>query len=291
MHITKGKADWIDILNPTQEDLGWLKEKFNIHDIILEELKEPSGRSKVEAYDHYLFLVYYFPIYDEKEQSSRRAEIDFIITRHQVITVHYETIEPFSTIDINTAENSLELMHIIMSALLIFEERQLKHVQDKIEEVGGKLFKGREKEILRKISRLKRDISEYRITIRHQEPLLDSLLLRGLEFWGPDSKVYLNDLIGTNQKIENQIQNYRETANDFEDTNNQLMSLKINNVMKTFTILSFLTFPFVLVATVFGLQVADNPFLSMPHAFVILVSVLVISISGLSIYFINKKWL
>ena len=291
MHITKGKADWIDFLNPTEDDLAWLKSHFNVHDLILDELRKPSARSKVEAYDHYLYFTCYVPIYDQIEESSSRAEIDFLITKHQVITVHYKKIQPLTEAETEKSGNSLELAHSLLSSLLIFEERQLHHIQEKLEEIGSNLFKNKEKQILEKISRLKRDVSEYRIIVRHQEPVLDSLHVRGMEFWGPEAKAYLDDLLGANQKVMGQIESFREAINDFEDTNNQLMNLKINSVMKTFTILSFLTFPFVLLATIFGLHVADNPFVSMPYAFWVLLGIMVVGLVALAIYFKRKSWL
>lgn len=291
MHITKGKADWIDFLNPSEEDLAWLKTRFNFQDLILEELRRPSARTKVEAYDNHLFLVYYFPSYDPKEKTSRRAEIDFIITRHQVITAHYDKLEPFLDINTDGVENSLDLAHRIFSNLLSFEERQLYHIREELEEIGNRLFKGGERKTLEKISRLKRDISEYRIIVRHQEPLFDSLYLHGTEFWGPNSKILLNSLIGENQKVISQIEGYREALSDFEDTNNQIMELKMNSLIKTFTVLSFLTFPFALLTAVLSMPVRDNPFAELPHAFWILLSVISLGIISLAVYFTRKKWL
>jgi magnesium transporter len=291
MHITKGKADWIDFLNPSEEDLAWLKSHFQFEDLIINELRQPSPRSKVEAYDHFLFFTFYLPVYDPKEQTSHRAEIDFILTRHQVISVHYEKVEPLTEAEVDGAQNSLELVHNILSSLLVFEERQLRHIQEKLEEVGARIFKHQNRQILEKISRLKRDISEYRIIIRHQEPVLTSLHLRGVEFWGPEARMLLDDLLGVNQKIVGLIENFRETINDFEDTHSQLMNLRIQSAMKTFTILSFLTFPFVLFAAVYSLPVDANPFIHMPNAFWIAVGIIVVGIVGLLVYLQHKKWL
>jgi len=77
MEIVKGRVQWIDIGKPSEKDCGWLQETFHIHPLIINELKGPSLRDKVEAHKNYLYLIYYFPIYDVKERVSRRAEIDF----------------------------------------------------------------------------------------------------------------------------------------------------------------------------------------------------------------------
>ena len=50
---------WLDIKNPSEQDVEYLKEKFGLHNLILNELIPPSQRSKVELFDSQLYLVLY----------------------------------------------------------------------------------------------------------------------------------------------------------------------------------------------------------------------------------------
>lgn len=283
-------ASLFRIFRPTDRDIEFLKAKFGIHPIILHELKTATARARVEHYDGYLFFVFYFPLYDAKHENTIRAEIDFIITRDTVIAVHNEKIEVLDTLGETSDENSLKLLYKVLQALLEFQERQLRHVREKIEGVSKELFRDKEKEVLERISYLKRDISEYRIIVRFQQTILQSLIPRGLKFWSKDVEIYLNDLVGDHLRIVNQVENYREAINDFEDTNNQLMSVKINMVMKTFTILSFLTFPFMLLAALFSMNTRDTPLIGTPGAFWIIFFIMVIGMSSLALYFKKRGW-
>jgi len=283
-------VEWVDILKPQTKDIEFLKKKFRFHDVILKEIAEPSVRAHVERYDGYIFMVYYFPIFNPHEQTSRRAEIDFLITKNAVVTVHYEPLELLNEFHDFTFKNSLDLVYKITSAFFRFEERQLRHIASKVEAIGNELFQNREREVLKKVSRLKRDISEYRIIVRLEESILSSLLQHGPSLWGDESRVYLNDLLGEHLKIVNQIENYREAVLDFEETNNQLMNSKTTEVMKTFTILSFLTFPFVLAITLLGLPLPGNP-LAEFHSFWFVFGAIVVGIVGLVAYFKKKGWL
>lgn len=287
----KTGATWTDIFRPTKTDLAWLKKKFHIHPVILEELKEPSARTRIEALDHYLYLIYYFPVYDRAEQTSRRAEIDFIITKDAVVTVHYENLEALSELKLNPEANSYKLVYKIIGSLMSFEERQLRHVGEKVEMVSKELFKNKEGAVLEVVSRLKRDISEYRIIVRHQGSLLRSFAQRGARFWGEDARVYLDDLVGDHLKIIGHTDDYREAISDFEDTNNQLMNLKINAVMQTFTTLSFLTFPFMLIATIFNMNVRGLPLADNPNGFWIIFSSMAAAMVLLAAYFKKRHWI
>ena len=180
----KKAAYWVDITNPQKKHLEWLKREFNIHPVILEELRGPSARPRTEVYKDYIYFIYYFPDYDHGEETSKRTEIDFLVTKNHVITVHYEDIKALQGFSIEKEENPLRLLYRLIQALLQFQERQLGHIREKVEEIGKELFKDKEKEILRRISRLKRDISEYRIIVRHQGPILESLALKAFPFVG-----------------------------------------------------------------------------------------------------------
>src|SRR6185436_7166452 len=92
MRSIKGKVTWIDILKPNEADLAAVKKVHNFHPIILDELLHPSPRIRVEQFDSYLFIVYHFPEYNPELKTSQRTELDFLITKDKIITVHYENI-------------------------------------------------------------------------------------------------------------------------------------------------------------------------------------------------------
>jgi magnesium transporter len=182
------------------------------------------------------------------------------------------------------------LMYDLIEHLINFQERQLRHVREKVEAVGREIFKDKEREVLERITYVKRDISEYRIVARLQGPILHSLLVKGKKFWGDGAEVYLNDLMGDQLKVVNQLEDYRDAIADFEDTNNQLMNLKINSVMKTFTSLSFLTFPFMLFVALFTMKTADTPIVNLPYAFWIIFGTMVVLMVIVATYFRRKGW-
>ncbi len=292
MEIKNGKGvRWIDVERPNDKDIAWLGKEFGLHPIILAELKSPSARGHVEAYKDYLYFIYYFPIYDKEDESSVRTEIDFIVTKDSVVTVHYDTVRTaMDDFDASPYDSSLMLMYRIIQNLLTFQERQLRHIREKVETVGREIFHDKELQVLQQITYLKRDVSEYRIIVRLQEPVLRSLFVKGVKFWGKGSEVYLNDLMGDQLKVVNQIDDYREALRDFEDTNNQLMNMKTTSVMKTFTSLSFLTFPFMLVAAVFSMNTKDMPLVNTPGAFWIITGTIAFGIIALTVYFKKKGW-
>lgn len=301
MSIIKGKISWVDILNPDKNNLEWLKKEFNFSHLILDQLKAPSPLATIQVHHDYLFLIYYFPIYDLREKVSRRSEIDFLITKKAVVTVRYDEIEVFTHLlsslkpENKYFDDPLVLVHKLIKSLLQFQNRQLGHVREKLESISGELFKDRERErergLLERISYIKRDISQYRVIVRPQEHILKSFFEVGCEFLGSDCRLYFNDLLGEQMKVMDQLEDYRQAVEDSETTNLQLINLKNSQVVKTFTTMAFLTFPMVLFATLFSMNTNNTPIASEPQGFWIILAIMLIAMSGMVFYFRKKDWL
>ncbi|MDP3999132.1 MAG: CorA family divalent cation transporter [bacterium] len=301
MRIIKGQLTWIDVLNPTKKDVEFIRKQHKFHPIILDELLHPSARSRVEPYDKYLFLTYHLPIYDNATKSSRRAEVDFLITKDKVITVHYEDLEPLNNFwrhltndpnfkDRALNENTGRLTYYIIEEVLSFAQRQLRHVEENMSGITKELFAGKEARLLERISYLKRDILDYSIISKPQEIILQSLKEVGIKFWGEPMAVYLSDLSGDHLKVMQYLDNFKEAIDALEQTNAQLLSAKTNAVMQRFTVLAFLTFPIIIFTSFFNLE-AVNQFFSNPLRFIsAFILVLLVTILLLAL-FKRKGWL
>lgn len=309
MEITHGAVTWRDIRikrhqedieTPPSPELQKLGAEFGIHPVIIKELETPSARARVEVYDNYLFLVYQYPVYDAAEKVSRRAEIDFIITQSHVITIGYEAVAFFGEFTRKLQEgdfadpafkNTFQLTYHLIEEVLNFNQRQLRHVGEKVEEVSLGLFRANERAMLELISYVKRDISEYRVIFSPQAQLLTSLQANGAKFWGVDAAPYLNDLVGDHLRLMNQLEDYRAAVLDYESTNNQLLNIKSAEVMKTLTLMAFITFPLVPLIGLFTVHLKGIPLIEHPLGFWMLVGVCILAVSGMLMYFKARKWL
>lgn len=302
MWITKSpKITWIDILKPTKSDVDFLKKQHSFHPIILDELLHFSSRSRVEYYPTYLFLTYHLPIYDKNLKTSRRAEVDFLITKDKVITIHYEDLEPIDNFmrSISNSQNfktqamqdSARCVYYIIQAIINFSMRQLRHVEDNIHFISQEIFKGREAQLLEKISYAKRDVLDYQVISAPQEILLTSLGDVGVKFWGEEFEIYFDDLVGDYSKVTQHVESYRATIESLETTNGQLLSAKTNAVMQKFTIFAFMAIPLSIFVGLGSIDFINVYFAAHPSVFWILLLVLGIIMITLMVVFKKRGWL
>lgn len=302
MKQVQSKITWIDIVNPSQSDIDYLGANYKFHPLILAELMKPSSRSKVETYNNYIYIVYYIPVYDPCTRVSKSTEVDFLITKDAIITTRYGEIEPINTFfnrlekDITSHEKYLDkttghLLYEILENCQEFSLRQLAHINEKVCYIEDSIFKGHEKEMIKEISFVKRDVLDQRLITRPQKTILDSLLIKGSKFFGKEMEIYLNDLIGDHEKVWDALDNLKETIEALESTNNTLFESKTNEVMKLFTIMAFITFPLSLVSSIFSMNTNYTPLTAGPYGFWIIVGVMFIISAIFFIYFKIKKWL
>ncbi|MBU4347968.1 hypothetical protein KJ671_00480 [Patescibacteria group bacterium] len=303
MKIIKHKdITWIDVVKPSKKDIEFIAKQHKFHPIILDELIHTSARTRVESYGQYLFLTYHMPIYDQKTKTSRKAEIDFLITKKKVITVRYEELEPINNFMRNIAnsphfkesamDNTGKLIYSLIEEIINFCERQLSHIEENITNLTKSLFDGKEDLMLRKISYIKRDLLDYMVINRPQEIILKSLKETGVKFWDNSIVVYLSDLIGDHLKVMQRLENYKQIAESLEETNAQLLDAKINLIMQKFTILAFLTVPLLIVLQLFSIDAFNEIFGGSDTNFFFASMAIIITITVISLLIFKKKrWL
>ena len=302
--ITENNLTWVDIEKPTQKDIGWLKNlKEFFHPLTLSELIPPSKREKVEQFRDYLFLIMYVPIFNPKKRTTTPAELDVLITKDYVITIHNEPIEPLSIFAEELKKRETKervfsattghLFYWLVENILGFAERQLVHISKNISRVEDNMFKSISRDMIKEISTIKRDVLDFRMAVRPLYRIFNSLYEKSHTLWTNDMdiKVYFNDLIGDYNRLWHEIDNYADTIDALEKTNINLLNDKTNTIVKMFTIMSFLTFPAMLVATILQINTKTNPILGNPNDFWIILGIVSITILAMLTYFKTRKWL
>ena len=301
--IAENNLTWIDIEKPIQKDIDWLKNNFNFHPVTIGELIPPSKREKVEQFNDYLFLVMYAPVYQPKKRTTKPIELDILITKSHIIALHNEPIEPLNIFSKSLEKSEIKervfsatsghLLYFVIEEILSFAERQLAHISKNISRIEDNIFKDVSRDMIQEVSTIKRDVLDFRMTIRPLYRIFNSLHEKSHVLWPNDMdiKVYFADLIGDYNRLWHEIDNYADTLDALEKTNINLINDKTNAVVKMFTIMSFLTFPAMLVATILQINTATNPILGRPNDFWIILGIVITTILIMLTYFKTRKWL
>ncbi len=295
--IKINNVTWWHVTRPTEKDLAEIAKALKLHHLILEELSTASARSKVETYDGYVYLVYHLPIWNAKERTSRRGEIDLIATGKTVLSVSYENLEPIEQFRVSLrgeigqkVQNTAQLIHAILQEVNAFSLRELRHIEEKANAIGQAVFKKADSTLLEEISRVKRDLLDFGIIAASEKTTLESLTEIGPEFWGEESKIYFADLLGSFLRVHYLLENLRATIISYSETVSQLFQLRTSEVVRRFSILGFLTFPLLLYATIALQPTVEPTLVQSPAEFWIILGAITVIVVALAIFFRKKGW-
>ncbi|KKR21417.1 MAG: Mg2 transporter protein CorA family protein [Candidatus Moranbacteria bacterium GW2011_GWA2_39_41] len=299
--IKSSKFNWVDIQEPNADDILKVQKKYNLHPLVIEEFSTPTLRPKAAEYDNSLFLTIHVPLFDNNLKTTFPGELDIVITQDTLITAHdveiWQLSEFFENIQKNKAqrdrymsESPAKLLYFIIEMLLESCFPKLDHISRKLDYIEAEIFAGNEKGMVLEISVVKRDILNFRRTLKPQRSVIESLIQSNYALIDKDLKLYFQELIGTNIRAWNSLESTKETIESLEDTNNSLLSNKLNMTMKVLTIFSAVMLPMTVYSNILAMS-ADIPFGKSPHAFVIHTSVMLFVAVITFIVFKIKRWI
>ena len=96
--IKTKKITWIEIKKPKNEDIDWLKKKFDLHPLVLKELLPPLDYPRIENFGDYLYIVLFYPFFDRKTFQTIPFELDIIVSKSYIVTSHYKDIVPLKAV-------------------------------------------------------------------------------------------------------------------------------------------------------------------------------------------------
>jgi magnesium transporter len=286
---------WLDLESPTQEEVRQLGEDYGVHPIVLEELVKPSQRTKVDVYNGYVYLILHFPF-----PESEGKEVDFVLGKDFLITTHYEGINPlhdFARIFETdfTLKRGVEKLHAgyiffyIMREFYAALEADLHSVNDQLKKVERKVFSGHEREVVEVLAALNRTILDFRWSLKSHREILESLKIVGPELYGEKFHFYFQSLANEEEKLWNMVENIRETFTDLRDTNDSLLAIKTNDIMRALTVAAFIFLPLTVIPQAFGMSL-PVPFHDSPAGFVIIIGFMALASSCLYLLARYKKW-
>jgi magnesium transporter len=302
---------WLDLENPGVSEVHRIMSEFAIPMQAAEDLLSPTPKQRVKMYGNCVYIVLHFPTLSMHRSEHlaghdhHRQEIDFIIGKDFLITVHYDSvksIDKFSEVLANGfGEESEENKGDEQNAGFIFHKliKHLYHsllsdveiIRQALGKAENSIFKGEEKKMVVELSRIHRDILRFQSALLpHREAIT---MLHGMfrEFLGENYEYFIHDMSSEYQRVDRRMQSNKDLLEELRHTNDSLLSAKQNEAIKGLTMMAFITFPLTLIATIFGMNAKYTPIVGGAYDFWIIICIL-LSVMLVCIGFLSyKKWL
>ncbi|MCK4918650.1 MAG: hypothetical protein KAS02_02615 [Candidatus Pacebacteria bacterium] len=303
---TSQNITWADLKKPTQEEIQNLMIEYKLHPLVAEELLSPTFKPKVDLHSNYIYLILHFPFFKKGPNGDSKfisKEINFIIAKDFILTVHYDdeimALEEFTKIFevdsiLNTGKEKIlhagYLFFYITQKLYESLSDELDYIENRQKQIKQLIFNGEEKKMVKEISYMGHNLLDFKQAITHHREVLDSLEIAGEQLFGKDFLHYLRSINNKYRNIYHVIKTTQENLKELRETNDSLLTTKQNESMKIFTILAFVTFPLSLIASIFGMNTVGTPVIGINNDFWWVISGMVFITLLMFGFFKYKKW-
>lgn len=289
---------WIDLNSPDKEEIDSVVISQGINPLLAKDFLAPTPKQTVEEFGESIYAVIHVPFFKNSQQEYFEQEIDFLITKNNLVTVRYESIDALHHFSkqIEVAEvlgrnQDSHLFFLVMQEVYKFAMDQVEYIQEEIKEVEKNIFKGLEKEMVWSISNTSRKILSINRTIGSQKIIWSSLIDSHGHIFGDKFVKDSKKLMGEWERIMILVKNISDTIDELRETNNSMLSTKQNEIMKIFTILAFVTLPLSLIAAVFGMNTQHSPLAGFAYDFYAVLGIMLVAGLAMFTYFKYKKWI
>ena len=293
---------WVDVENPTPDEIRALMDEYSIDPNVARELQLPSYKEKIVLHKKYLYMVIRFPVLRHSNNGNGDQEIDFIVGKNFIITTRYEAIdalEKFTKLfEVNAIlergimeDHAGYVLYYIIKELYKSVSDELDSISDSLKKIEKEIFGGREKEMVFELSMTNRDLINIDHALRTHKDLLDSLEKVAVEAFDPafhENTVKINN---DYSRVENILLDNIDFLKELRETNDSLLATKQNETMKILTVITFLVMPFTIITGFFQMSVSYIPLSNIRYIWFVIIGTEITVAVILYIMAKVKRWL
>ena len=290
---------WVDITQPEDTDIDLMTNVFDLHPLTIEDCIMPNARPKVEKFDNYLFLnTFALEAHLDEEEEIKTVELDFCLGKNFLLTVHADKMNSVTAIQ-GKVEKESPLMDkgadfllcTVIDTMVDNYFPIINMFDDRVDDISDELFQNPNQETLNKIYNLKNEIMLLRRTVGPQTDTVNMILRGSFSFIDESNITYFRNVYDNLVRLGDTVGNSRDIITSALETYNSVVSNRLNETMKTLTVIATIVMPLTLIASVYGMNFKYMPELNSKFGYPIVMGLMVALSAGMLYYFKRKKWL
>jgi len=301
--VTWGDLTWVNIEQPTKRETEYLAKNYPFHPLDLDDCLSRIQRPKIDEYKDYLFLVLHFPRFHKEVGVSAPSQVSVFIGEKYLITLHKGELKPLVKLfrqcqideDVRQehfSQGSGYLLYRIIDRLVDYLFPILDKILESVDNIEGSVF-DEKVEVAEDLAVLRRDIIAQRRIIWRMRAVIGSLEPKLKRLSRIDLNVYFGDMIDHVDKVWDTLDECKEVIEVFKDTDYTLSTEHLNRVLRVLTVLSTILLPFLIVSSMYGMNVslpggAEKGSL---QSFLTLLALMAVIAGTMLFIFHRKRWI
>jgi len=267
---------------------------FELHSLVVEDILSVNHRPKTEEFDNYIFIVIKYAEYSKSVLTL--SHISLILKGNILISFADKTPNKFENIKKRIEkkdarirkESSQYLLSTIIDYIIDDYFIVLENISDEIEDLEDEILNNPTKESIEHVHKIKRTLMELKKNIWPTRELIN-VLIHSDEI---DQKyyIYFKDVYEHIIHVVDITEGYRDTISGFLDIYLSTLSNRMNEIMKTLSIIATIFIPLSFLTGYFGMNFKYETLYESQSAFT-WSNILMFAVPiGLLTYFKIRKW-
>ena len=235
---------WLDIIEPTPDELHHLSETLDLHELAVEDAFKGMQRPKIDHYDSHLFINLYHANYNEKAKALNTVEMSVFVTKRGLVTIRSTGDFDMSAVTKRWDESS-ELSdggvdYLLWGLLDVVVDSYFDVIQEldmELEELESMMFEEKRNNRLiqeRSYALRKALVLLRRVAIPMRE-VLNPLVRRETKFLGEHMAPYFQDVYDHVMRVGDWTDSLRDLVTTLLETNLTIQGNQMNLIMKKVT--------------------------------------------------------
>ncbi|MBU0647982.1 magnesium transporter CorA family protein, partial [Patescibacteria group bacterium] len=291
---------WIDIANPTKSQIRQIQEKYKLHDADIKECIDKIQIAKTYEHPTYMFIVIHAGIQIDHHQIIIE-EIDIFFSKRFIITIHDRPFPIIDRVIEKLADPRVKHPHLKKNQVYVLFElirkisnnnlQIINQIVSDVSKIEKQLLTGEYKTSITEILKARRNVLQIKAITQPNQVVTKEILKSKILTNYPGSQVYFDALIEYQEKTLNIVSHYKDFIDGLTDINNIIANHRLNEIMRTLTIISVALLPLTLIAGILGMNFIKFDLFSHPYGFYLTIFFMIVLEIIIIQYFKYKKWL
>ncbi len=290
---------WVDVETPNSSDLSSLSNAFTFNPLALEDALERGHWSKFEVYPEHVFLIFR-TLAEPEDVTDRTERVSFFWYPQQnaLITVRNEPVTYLEKVwlEMNTRKNRspVDILYALLQRGTDTFFTFVDELEDQTDNLEKRVFNGRVRpgattNFVSEVFDLKHTMIQARRLVSAARESI-AQFARHATMLSPDGAILLRDVTDHLARVYDGLDSARDVLSSLLEVHLSVQSHRMNEVMKTLTIVSTVFLPLTFLAGVWGMNFEFMPELKWPLGYVFALSMFVLVGVGFTWYFKRRGW-
>jgi magnesium transporter len=291
---------WIDLEDPTSEELSQIQEIFLIDTNILKQYSSGLKKPQIRVLKNFTFTLL-LSIKFKTLQTIETEAIYMFIGKNWLITIHssqsnlkQKTDQIFEN-DKEVIESSIDILYYNILTKIVEEyEQVLTAIEIAMTDLEEKSLYNPSKKILVNLEGLSRQLITLRRYFWKIREIFNFLLYleKETEKEKEEHTKYLRIIYDNINELLDLIESHKDTINSIRELYIAYVSLQMNDTIKTLTIFSVILLPLTFITGFYGMNGINlNNFFTVPSGLSLVLITMGIILAILIIFFRKKQWI